>query len=339
MINNILIRKYIQFILNESIENKGQDLKARPKSRADVYRALESVQNIFSYNGTRLTLIDKQSRPFTKMSSNQIDDSLVKMITAAGYEVQQAIPPKAEGAKSNKYVTYMIAYVDEEGNPEELTYPIVFGYAFSAAESIQFSEINSQINKFIETQPSKTINIFVGDEYKEIDSAKRVGAKGEKQDVVLELNEETQVLISLKHIIGGKANTMQQWCGLSDIQDNDEVKSFIEDVKSNLIEDQKMRFYRRINSDELKNYAVWGDNINIIIAGSTISLGETEEGYEFKVRDGYIWYRTDGGNIADDFEPVFFARPSSDRSFESIKGMRGMICPIGLARSGNSIEI
>lgn len=343
------LRNYIREILLTEAAVK--------RSTASVYRDIERSQNFFKFKGNRLTLINPASRPFAGMSAEDIDKIFVNMIETAGYQVVGTVSPgvAVDGRIfSRKFNTYKVVHKSAIDFPDDdqTPYYITFGMQFSAAESIQFSALHEEISKLVGPDKSDPILVWNGAEFVEVDDAVRVGASGAKSDVNLMRDEQPVISISLKNLRLGKASDMQQWGGLSGLQEHPEVKSFIDDVKQALLDGAGSKFWRPIQDESLKAKAVWGPaggQVDVIVAGTVpmlevaldpVGLPDSRK-YKISVGIGRggvggVWYRAEDKIPDGSLEPVLFTRPSSDRSTGGIEGQRAGIFPIGLATSSST---
>lgn len=345
------LRNYIrEILLTEAVERK---------STANVYRDIERSQNFFKFNGSRLTLVNPATRPFAGLSAEDIDSKFVGMIENAGYQVIGTVPPgvAVDGKVfSNAYNTYKVVHDPtlKQDDPDQKIHYITFGIRFSAAESIQFGALRDEIAKLVGPDKSDPIFVWNGAEFVEIDDADRVGGSGAKADVVLTRNGSPMISISLKNLALGKASDMQQWGGLSGLQDHPEVKSFIEDVKQSLRDGAGSKFWRPIQDDALKAKAVWGPaggQVDVIVAGTLPALepelepvgSPSDRSYKIKVGIGKggvggVWYRVDGQLPEGPLDPVLFTRPEKKKNLGGLAGQRGGIFPIGLATSSSTTK-
>lgn len=332
----MILREVIRGILRE------EDLPAK-KSQTAVYKDIEAQQDIFKFNGARLTLVDKKSRPFSGMTDEEVEAQIVDFINRAGYRVNSVVKPgqSANGKTfSSKFNTYVVFPEEQESMPEEdqQKYYITFGYSYSGAESIQFDSLHDEIARLVKDSGGKPILVWNGSEYIEVDDAIRVGGSGDKADVVLTREGEPVIKISLKNLANGKVADMQQWGGMLPFVDHPEVQQYIKDVQVDLQKDEGNRMWRPIADDDLKRRAMWSEGsseVDVIIAGVDPKLMPDDSGgYRLEVGigpggAGGVWHRSAGESPDDGFEPVLFSRPAKDRSLGPLKGIRGMIMPIG----------
>lgn len=127
-----------------------------------------------------------------------------------------------------------------------------------AGEHIEIAQKN-YINDFINNNKGdkKGIDIMIGNTlYKNIYKIEKI-EKNKQADFIL-LGEEKNAFIQHKDAIS------QQYSGINNLLNNDEVKSFINDVKNKLnLENQtelkeKESYKRKIKSDDLKKIATYG---------------------------------------------------------------------------------
>ena len=345
------LRNYIrEILLTEAAERK---------STANVYRDIERSQDFFKFNGSRLTLVNPASRPFAGLSAEDIDSKFVGMIESAGYSVIGTVPPgvAVDGKVfSSAYNTYKVVHdpTFKQDDPDQKIHYITFGIRFSAAESIQFGAMRDEIAKLVGPDKTDPILVWNGAEFVEIDDADRVGGSGAKADVVLTRNGSPVISISLKNLALGKASDMQQWGGLSGLQDHPEVKSFIDDVKQALRGGAGSKFWRPIQDEALKAKAVWGPasgQVDVIVAGTIPALepalepvgSPADRSYKINVGIGKggvggVWYRVDGQLPGGPLDPVLFTRPEKKKNLGGLMGQRGGIFPIGLATSSSTTK-
>ena len=325
-------------------------------SRAAVYRKIENATDgLFKYNGNRLTLVDKAKRPFEKMGPEQIESTLVSFIEKAGYDVKETVSPGTpiNGViASSKYSTFIVspkADADETSN-QGLTYPIIFGFSFSSAETDQFEGIDRAVRALVEANGGDPILVWDGEDHVPVDNVDRVGQSGGKADVILRNGSETMIKVSLKNLKTGRASDMQQWSGLIKFMDHPEVASFIEAVKGEIDSGFAGRMWRPIEDESLRMQAMWEDStgpVDVILAGTIPRLAEDGGGrYRLDVDlgakgTGGVWYHKSGENPDGIFEPVMMVRPATQekgRKLGDMAGIRGMITPRG-AISGPTKEI
>ena len=305
-------------------------------SCATIYRSIEASQGIFKYNNSRLTLRDPKSRPFASMGKDEIDSFLAELITRVGLHVSMISRPGYPGSKSSKFSTF---YVKEPGGMK--TFPIIFGYAFSAAEEIQISELKRSLSHLLsQGQPVKLWN---GREYLAVNDVIRKGGSREKADAVICFDGKPMIPVSLKHLKTGRATQMQGWAGLTGKMGVKEVINFADSIWKT----GASRAWRSIKSVDLKMESCWGsgeDCVDIIAAGGGLSLVDDGGGGHRITADkiGGIWYAADGKAPDGDFDPVLFCRPSSNHSITTshgvLKGIRMMVAPCAVA-CGNATEI
>jgi len=168
------------------------------RSAAAIYREIESSQGLFKYNGTRLTLRDQGLKPFKGMSEGEIDHFLSSMIERVGLKVEGIIRPGHSGARSSKFPTFIAG---------DARYPIVFGFAYSAAEEIQISELSRALQKIVERDGSASV--WNGERFVEVNGVIRRGGSREKADAIMHFDGDPRISISLKNLATGKASEMQ----------------------------------------------------------------------------------------------------------------------------------
>ena len=321
-------------------------------TNASVYRDIERGQDIFKFNGSRLTLRDPSTRPFANMSSEEIEQALAGLVEQAGYEVIGIVPPSGTdgdaGPFSSKYNAFKVIPSGGRSGVSRHFY-VVFGFRYSAAESIQFEAIKEGLLKAISENGGNPVSVWNGTEFVEVDDADRIGGKGAKADVVLTRGGAPAVSISLKNLVRGKGSDMQQWSGVSAVLTHPEVAAFVERVKTGYRDGEGSNFWRRISDEELKMKAVWGplgETVDVIVAGTTPRLEPTDEPGMYRIEVGIgkhgtggVFYRPEGVIPGGELDPVFFARKEDAKSLGTLKGVRGMIAPIALATSRKAMEI
>jgi hypothetical protein len=334
------------------LETDDTPASAGRMTNASVYRDIERGQDIFKFNGTRLTLRDPSTRPFAKMAPEEIEQVLVGMIEQAGYEVIGIVPPGGTdgdaGPFSSKYNAFKVIPKGGRSIVSRHFY-VVFGFRYSAAESIQFEAIKDGLLKAISENGGNPISVWNGTEFVEVDDADRIGGKGAKADVVLTRGGAPAVSISLKNLVRGKGSDMQQWSGVSAVMTHPEVAAFVERVKIGYRDGEGSNFWRRINDEDLKMKAVWGplgETVDVIVAGTTPRLEPTGDPGMYRIDVGIgkhgtggVFYRSEGVIPGGELDPVFFARKEDAKSLGTLKGVRGMIAPIALATSRKAMEI
>jgi hypothetical protein len=271
------------------------------------------------------------------MGKGEIDDFLTEMISRVGLCVSEISQPGQPGSRSSKFSTF---YVKEPNGMK--TFPIIFGYAFSAAEEIQITELKRSLSHLLSL--GEGVKLWNGREYLAINDVTRKGGSREKADAVLGFDGKPMVSLSLKHLKTGRATQMQGWSGLTGKMGIREVIDFADSIwKSGA-----NRAWRPIRSDELKMEACWGigtDRVDVIVAGSGLSIVNDGIGHRVTAnRIGGVWYEADGRPPGGDFDPVLFCRPSSNHSVTTslgvIKGIRMMVAPRAAACAyGNIVEI
>lgn len=307
-------------------------------SASSIYREIAGAQELFKFNGSRLTLREQSSKPFHGMSQVEIDGFLTSLISTHGHRVLSIRRPGEEGAASSKFPTFIV-----DGGGREL--PIVFGYAYSGAETIQVSEISRSLAKLVEARGGP-VPVWNGREHVPVDRVIRRGGSDEKPDAVLCNGTTHMISISLKNLPNGRADQMQGWSGVRGLMGESEVLDFADAV---WLERQRSgvdapRCWRRISSERIRSWACWGesdDRVHVIAAGSGLSLEPDGRGHRLAARQlGGIWYGTDGAIPDGPFEPVLFCRPSSDRSLTTrhgvIPGIRTMVATVSLAQAGRT---
>jgi len=337
------LRNYIQEILLTEAEER--------KSNAAVYRDIERSQDFFKFNGSRLTLRDPATRPFAGLTSGELDAAFVGMIEKPGYKVVGTVPPgvAVDGKVfSGAYNTYKVL-TKGDSSDESRPFYIVFGFRYSAAESIQFEAIRTGLIKAISENEGNPISVWNGAAFIEVDDADRIGGKGAKADVILTLNGSPAISISLKNLATGKGSDMQQWSGVSAAMTHPEVASFAERMAQAFSDGEGSKFWRRIEDEDLKMKAVWGplgETVDVIVAGTTPRLEPTGEPGMYRIEVGIgkhgtggVFYKTDRIIPDGELEPVFFARKEDKKRLGTLRGVRGMIAPIALATSRSATEV
>jgi hypothetical protein len=297
------------------------------KSAAAIYREIESSQGLFKYNENRLTLRDPRLRPFARMSPVEIDRFLTAIIERIDLKVERIIRPGEPGARSSKFPTFIVG---------DRQLPIVFGFAHSAAEEIQVTELARSLQRIVERDG--VARVWSGKSFVPVDGIIRRGGSREKVDAIMHLGGQPMISISLKNLKTGKATEMQGWSGVKDIRGERELVDFADAIGP----EASLRLWRRINDPIIKHEACWGagsETVDVIVAGSGLDLVPDTGGFRIGARSlGGIWYLADGVIPDGDFEPVLFCRPSSEHSIITsggvVKGRRMMIAPIAAARVG-----
>ncbi len=344
--------KILRHLIREMLESDDIPATTGRMSNASVYRDIERSQDIFKFNGSRLTLRDPSTRPFSNMSSEEIEQVLTGLIEQAGYEVIGLVPPGATdggaGPFSSKYNAFKVI---PKGGRTGVSRPfyVVFGFRYSAAESIQFEAIREGLIKAIAENEGNPISVWNGAQFVEVDDADRIGGKGAKADVILTRSGAPAISISLKNLAKGKGSDMQQWSGVSSAMSHPEVAAFAERVKTGYRDGEGSNFWRRISDEELKMKAVWGplgEAVDVIVAGTMPRLEPAGEPGSYRIEVGIgkhgtggVFYKVDGVIPGGELDPVFFARKEDRKSLGSLKGVRGMIAPIALATSRKATEI
>lgn len=342
----------LRHLIREMLETDETPVLAGRMTNASVYRDIERVQDIFKFNGTRLTLLDPSTRPFAKIAPEEIEQVLTGMIEQAGYEVIGIVPPRGTDGDSGPFSSMYNAFkVIPKGGRSGVSrhFYVVFGFRYSAAESIQFEAIREGLIKAIAENEGNPISVWNGAQFVEVDDADRIGDKGEKADVILTRSGAPAISISLKNLAKGKGSDMQQWSGVSEVITHPEVAAFAERVKIGYRDGEGSNFWRRINDEELKMKAVWGplgETVDVIVAGTMPRLEPTGDPGMYRIDVGIgmhgtggVFYRTDGVIPGGELDPVFFARKEAAKKLGTLKGVRGMIAPIALATSRKSTEI
>lgn len=343
-----LLREAIRIFLRE---------EQMPKfSLASVYRDIErTTGGLFKYNGNRLTLVDKASRPFEGMESEQVETQLVSFIEDAGYDVKEVVAPGKpfDGVvMSSKFNTFVVSpkSVADESPESTRRYGIVFGFSFSSAETDQFEGIDQAVSSLVAANDGEPILIWNGLDHVPVDNVDRVGHAGGKADVILRHGSEPVIKVSLKNLRTGRASDMQQWSGLIKFMDHPEVADFVEAVKNEIDSGFGGRMWRPIEDENLKMQAMWEDDsgpVDVILAGTTPKLardGGTRYRLDVDLGSrgmGGVWYHKAEENPDGPFEPVMMVRPATKdrgRKLGDIPGMRGMIMPLG-AVTGPTKEI
>lgn len=307
---------------------------------ASIYREIAGSQELFKYNGTRLTLREQNSKPFHGMSQVEIDGFLTSLITEHGHQMSSIIRPGEEGAASSKFPTFVVA----TGDGRHL--PIVFGYAYSGAETIQVSELSRALERLVE-QSGGPVHVWNGREHLPVDRVIRRGRSDEKPDAVLCHGSRHVISISLKNLPNGRADQMQGWSGTRGLMGEAEVLDFADAVwlERERGSTDPLRCWRRITSESIRRWACWGtddDPVHVIVAGSGLGFeADGTGGHRISARTaGGIWYAADGTIPDGPFEPALFCRPSADRSLTTrhgvIPGIRTMVATLSSAQAGRS---
>jgi len=271
------------------------------------------------------------------MGDDEIKQFLSSMIERGGLIVCQILPPGSPNSRSSKFPTFVVGE-----SQDSRKFMLVFGYAHSAAEEIQVTELTRALQKIVDRDG--LARVWNGRSFVAVNGITRRGGSREKADAIMHLNGDPQISISLKNLATGKASEMQGWSGVVGMRGD---RSVIDFADATLVSGTS-RTWRRLDDEALKRAACWStgtDRVDVIVAGSHLDLAPDGEGYRISAAKlGGIWYECDGSIPDGDFEPVLFCRPSGDHSIMtscgSFQGTRMMIAPIAHARaSSRSIEI
>jgi len=195
-----------------------------------------------------------------------------------------------------------------------------------AGEHIETAQIN-YINDFINKNKGdkKGIDIMIGDIlYKNIYEIKKI-EKNKQADFIL-IGENKNAFIQHKD------NISQQYSGIHDLIDNDEVKSFITDVKNKLdLENQtelknKESYKRKIKSDDLKKLAVYGRGENfgenkvqaVFFNNLELKPNESNEYFSLVSSTYFIYNETP----TEEYEPYLAVTYRKGRNQQNIKNAR-----------------
>jgi hypothetical protein len=340
-----VLRHVIRQILSENPSRSIGDSGYRAGLRDVLDKLAQNSGGIFKISGNkdRLTLANRESRPFRGMSEEEIGQKLLDIINKAGLRYMNTLIP-GEGL-SRSFDTYIVYDNDKKRN-----FSIVFGMSHSSAEVIQFVSLDREMKRL--TQDKKNpIEIFNGSDYVLVDDVDSVGARGRKPDVVFTLMGDTKLTVSLKNLPTGSPTEMQQWGGLKRFATHSEVLRFVNDVKEYIGKNSGSykRFYRRIEDENIKDQVVWGtsgDRVDVIVAGGIPVLSRVEDrpnAYRIDFKEGSgsgrITYYSKGDSLPAGFEPVLFARPASDRGFGGLTSYRVVAYPLRAAQSSGTLEI
>lgn len=153
-------------------------------------------------------------------------------------------------------------------------------------------------------------------------------------------NTKGEPVVWLSYKAGLKASSFHQWGGMSlkkepDIYNHEETRGFIHDVQVKYPNGipKATSVYRKINDEQIKMMAVYGNkyntewsseqNVNAVLHGN-ISL--THNGGVYVLSASHI--HINGDTVVGEFEPVFMAIYKGDRSDFGIKGARLVTMPI-----------
>lgn len=307
------------------------------RSAAAIYREIEASQGLFKYNGDRLTLRDPKSKPFTCMGDDEINQFLSSIIERVGLMVLKVLSPGSPGSRSSKFPTFVVGE-----SWDSRKFMLVFGFAHSAAEEIQVTELTRSLQRIVDKEG--LARVWNGQSFVAVNGITRRGGSREKADAIMHLDGDPRISISLKNLVNGKASEMQGWAGIVGIRGERPIVDFADATYTSWA----TRTWRRLDDESLKRNACWGkigDRVDVIVAGSHLDLTLDGAGYRISASTlGGIWYECDGSIPDGDFEPVLFCRPSGEHSIMtssgSVQGTRMMIAPIAHARaSSRSIEI
>lgn len=192
-------------------------------------------------------------------------------------------------------------------------------------QNLQINKLNSIFSELDEQLESPFTLSIGGNDYV-IDTAFNGGkilvspsAKA-KSDVILLTQNAGSVYISLK------ANSFQQWSGLSDFKDNALVKNFVESVN---LQKQKTGWSRKVADPLLVNKFVYGknyggsfgeDNVNHVIIGNPGRISYRLVSGKALLTATQIY--TNGETVANNIYPHFSTINSSDRSDFSVSNVR-----------------
>ena len=195
-----------------------------------------------------------------------------------------------------------------------------------AGDYIEVAQIN-YVNDFINNNKGNKegIDILIGDNlYKNIYNIKKI-EKNKQADFIL-LGEEKNAFIQHKD------NISQQYSGVNDLLNNDEVKSFINDVKNKLdLENQtelkeKESYKRKIKSDDLKRIATYGrgkefgiDKVEAVFFGN-LEL-KSSENNEYFILSSPAYFTYDKVPTGE-YEPYLAVTYRTGRNQQNIKNAR-----------------
>ena len=144
--------------------------------------------------------------------------------------------------------------------------------------------------------------------------------------------------------------------GITDLDQNDEIKAFIKAVKDQLMAtEEKLEMYQgiteygaEVENDEVKTKTLFGsqfqagsnygpDNVQGIIQGTT-TLQPTEQENVYSLQCSKTIYSPDVP-VDDLYRPVYNARYTSDRNQFGIKHCRVGVVPKGSRKRAEVLEI
>lgn len=189
-----------------------------------------------------------------------------------------------------------------------------------------------------------------------VDDQGKVGGVDPKSDFRL-IRKDNKPDVHISHKDGSTPKDMQNWSGVgprSGFADHPELAKFGEDLKKYAIKDESgsMSFppaktiARKIDSEELKNKAIFGpdysssgpgsaNNVDLVAQG-VFTL--TTDGVESQDGEPQVVYNLGAnhmlsrigfdGDFGTDYQPVMIARYTSGRVSFGIKDTRGLIYPI-----------
>ena len=195
-------------------------------------------------------------------------------------------------------------------------------------EDEELRSINSLIQK---VEGGNSIKVKIGDEvYEDIVSATTVPGTP-KADFTLN-NSKGDPVIFLSHKDGTTAKDFQQYGGVSELKDYDEVLGFVNDVKSALQDPTQMErgsgFRRQVESEEIIVKSVYGvdftpgkdfgiNNVTALVQGG-LKLEKSGDIYNLTSRHTIL----NPDLPQEDYAPAFYATFRKNRNQFGIKDIR-----------------
>jgi hypothetical protein len=309
-------------VLNEYGLESFNEMKTSPTNKAiDAILSSPEAVDKLSYHSR-----PKRVKNIGNISNGSFADIISNVLDIAPEEIK-IIPPKGQDNPSSRNFAFKFPYQGKQAT-------IILGTkaAGTDIEEIEINNINSVIEK-----NNGSIDILVdGKLYSNITKVKKI--IGNKQ-ADFEFMGDENIYVQHKDLKGS-----QQYSGIFDISEEDEVKNFVETVRSqtqdNILQ-SRQNYKRKIKGKELQLLATYGrgkefgeDKVQIICFGN-ISLEKKEGNSYFEIKSPEQFIYPDAPS--DSYEPYIYVTYRTGMNQQNIKNARFGFYPEKYYRSSKEI--
>lgn len=296
----------------------------------ETYKPLK-FKDLSKRDGQRLEKVAdliNSEHPFTVKGGQQVPLQFNLDSYAALFAQRDTKGVRALANQINKFPLF----VDKQGNEytlEDLVKTPELGGkgqgSGTRVEDLEIQSLNTQLARILEEENVDSITVYVGaDKYENISKAVSVPGNP-KADFTLSTEQGPAAFISHKD------DRFQQYAGLRDLQNFQEVQQFISKVHqaSGGQLEPKQAFYSNIEDDNIKIKAVYGagenfgiNKCNALVVGK-MTLTKHKDGYQLEATQILNYPQIPQG----DLQPILSANFRNDRTSQGIQKARLGVYP------------